>query len=150
MASPVEAGGDNGSGGAASDFELVSEPAVGSIASTPRAQEMLGGTATPKVPSVAAASSSGSDTEVAERVPLGVYVVSVGTKSGVRRLHFSGSCGMRPGIDYPNFKVLGEEGPKPDEYDRVCRLCWPSGEGVPTSSSSDSSGPAAGEDPSSE
>ena len=71
----------------------------------------------------------------------------------MRRLHFTGSCGLRPGVDFQSYKVLGEYGPQPGDYDQVCKLCWPGGmvqndsekEDAPTSSSSESPGSAAGE-----
>ena len=125
--------------------------------SVPPGGTSAGGATTPVPPSRAsvgrALSSSESDTDVAEHVPIGKYVVSLGTKKGIRRLHFTGSCGLRPGIDFQKYKVLGDEGPGPGDYDQVCKLCWPGGlalndsekEDGPSSSSSDSPGSAEGE-----
>jgi len=58
--------------------------------------------------------------------PASGYVVSL-SKSDWRRLHRIGGCARHPGVHYLRFELLGDERPKPDEYDDYCRQCWKSG-----------------------
>ncbi len=88
------------------------------------------------------------------RLPAGVhgYVVSIGRKSGFRRLHLIGRCHRIPGIDYTLFEELGAQMPPPARYDGVCGQCWRGGRGAPLDptvataggSASSSSGAAVG------
>jgi len=54
------------------------------------------------------------------------YVVSI-SKSDWRRLHRLGGCSRHPGVHYLQFELLGDERPKPEEYDDFCRQCWRTG-----------------------
>ena len=49
------------------------------------------------------------------------------SKSEWRRLHRLGGCSRHPGVHYLQFELLGDERPKPEEYDDFCRQCWRSG-----------------------
>ncbi len=55
------------------------------------------------------------------------YVCSLLGRRGVRRLHYVGLCHRRPGHDYARFRCFGDRLPGKEEYDAVCRQCWPSG-----------------------
>ncbi len=89
------------------------------------------------------------------RLPAGIhgYVVSIGRKSGYRRLHLIGRCHRIPGIDYTLFEELGPQMPPPAQYDGVCGQCWRGGREATLESavaaaggrSSSSSGAAVGE-----
>jgi len=58
--------------------------------------------------------------------PASGFVVSL-SKSDWRRLHRVGGCARHPGVHYLRFELLGDERPKPEEYDDFCRQCWKSG-----------------------
>jgi hypothetical protein len=93
----------------------------------------------------------GVDREVGRDL-LGKFVVSVSGKLRLRRLHCIGSCWMWPGRDYRSFEIVGDDPPRADQFDAVCRLCWRrdtapvagSESEEPTSSSSDVEEPTAG------
>jgi len=59
-------------------------------------------------------------------LPESGYVVSL-SRSGWRRLHRLGGCTRHPGVHYLRFELLGEERPRPDDYDDHCKQCWRSG-----------------------
>ncbi len=79
------------------------------------------------------------------RLPAGVhgYVVSIGRKSGFRRLHLIGRCHRIPGIDYTLFEELGSQMPPPAWYDGVCGQCWRGGRGAPSEPALGSAGGTA-------
>eukprot|EP00971_Amphidinium_carterae_P266781 5291925-Amphidinium_carterae.1 len=54
---------------------------------------------------------------------LGCYVVSI-VGAGIRRLHRIGECRYLPGRDYLRYQVFGSDLPSPEQYHRVCRLCF--------------------------
>ena len=58
--------------------------------------------------------------------PASGYVVSL-PRSDWRRLHRLGGCARHPGVHYLRYELLGDERPKPEEYDDFCRQCWKSG-----------------------
>lgn len=70
--------------------------------------------------------------------PLGFVVAITTTK--VRRLHYVGNCGRRPGEHYRSFEAYGDSPPCRRLYDSRCRQCFPEGEVEPDSDSSDSAG----------
>ena len=78
-------------------------------------------------------------------VPLGTYVVSIHPKTAFRRLHFTGSCAYRPGLDAKLFEQLGPDMPDVSLYHARCKSCFrtasdlPRPEGFDTASSSGSS-----------
>lgn len=82
----------------------------------------------------------------AENLPtefLGKYAISIGGKSGYRRLHLLGACFRVPCIHYVDYE-LHDLRPDVSEYNDFCRQCWrPEGErpaepdAVSDSSSSD-------------
>ena len=84
---------------------------------------MLAGT------SVAAA--AGAKPTAAVKEPEG-YVCSVTGKRGLRRLHFIGLCHRKPGYEYAHFNLLGSKMPPSEEYDEICKQCWPAGVEAPT------------------
>ena len=55
------------------------------------------------------------------------YVCSVTGRHGLRRLHYVGLCHRKPGFDYAVFTLLGSDVPGPENYDDVCKQCWPTG-----------------------
>ena len=55
------------------------------------------------------------------------YVCSVTGRRGPRRLCYIGLCHRKPGFDYALFMLLGNEVPAPENYDDVCKPCWPTG-----------------------
>jgi len=59
-------------------------------------------------------------------LPESGYVVSL-SRSGWRRLHRLGGCTRHPGVHYLRFELLGEERPRPEDYDDHCKQCWRSG-----------------------
>ncbi len=84
--------------------------------------------ATIKACTPASSSASGSQSAAA-RLPSEVtgYVVSLASRGKRRCLHYLGLCHRVPGIDYLNFIIHGEEAPSAEDYDTVCRKCWPQG-----------------------
>ena len=54
------------------------------------------------------------------------YVVSL-SRSDWRRVHRIGGCTRRPGVHYLRFELVGDDKPKPEDYDDFCRQCWKSG-----------------------
>ena len=52
------------------------------------------------------------------------FVVAV-TTAKIRRLHYVGNCGRRPGEHYRTFEVYGAWAPDPTKYDKRCRQCFP-------------------------
>ena len=61
-------------------------------------------------------------------IPSGFVVALTATK--LRRLHFVGNCGRRPGEHYRSFEVYGDDAPKPLLYDKRCRQCFPEEKGL--------------------
>jgi len=59
-------------------------------------------------------------------LPASGFVVSL-SRTGWRRLHRLGGCTRHPGVHYLRFELLGEERPRPEDYDDFCRQCWRSG-----------------------
>ena len=57
--------------------------------------------------------------------PLPSGFVVAFTTSKIRRLHFMGNCGRRPGEHYRSYKVFGDEAPEASKYDKRCRQCFP-------------------------
>jgi len=58
--------------------------------------------------------------------PASGFVVSL-SRSGWRRLHRIGGCARHPGVHYLRYELLGEERPRPEDYDDFCRQCWRAG-----------------------
>ena len=56
---------------------------------------------------------------------LGQYAVSIGMKSGHRRLHILGGCFRVPELHYQQYELF-ERRPDICSYDDYCRQCWPS------------------------
>ena len=56
---------------------------------------------------------------------MGMFVVSVQSRSRFRRLHRIGSCGRLPGIHYLEYLVLGDSMPGSSSFDACCRQCFP-------------------------
>lgn len=56
---------------------------------------------------------------------LGLYVVSCSASGAGRKLHFTGSCWRRPGIDYKFYVSFGSDLPPRTHYQSRCRQCWP-------------------------
>ena len=71
-----------------------------------------------------AAAAAGEEPTAAEKEHEG-YVCSVTGRRGVRRLHFVGLCHRKPGYDFGMFNLLGSQMPGPEEYDEICKQCWP-------------------------
>ncbi len=63
------------------------------------------------------------------RLPEGVsgYVVSIVGRGKWRSLHYLGLCHRVPGIDYLDYQLYGQDPPSSEQYDKVCRKCWPQG-----------------------
>jgi len=59
-------------------------------------------------------------------LPESGYVVSL-SRSDWRRLHRLGGCTRHPGVHYLRYELLGEDRPRPEDYDDYCRQCWRSG-----------------------
>ena len=80
-----------------------------------------------------------------EDIPPAGYVISISDK-GLRRLHHRDRCHRIPGLDYKNWRDLGMFAPASNEYDQICRVCWPEGLASPGqhSSASDESSDAEG------
>ena len=76
------------------------------------------------------------DLEVA--APPQGFVVAI-TTTKLRRLHYVGNCGRRPGEHYRSFEAFGSSPPARRLYDSRCRQCFPEGEFELESGSSDSS-----------
>ena len=64
------------------------------------------------------------DIDLENDPPPAGFVVAF-TTSRVRRLHFVGNCGRRPGEHYRSFEVYGDDAPEPTKYDKRCRQCFP-------------------------
>jgi len=64
--------------------------------------------------------------DVPQGLPDTGYVVSL-SRSDWRRLHRIGGCARHPGVHYLRYELLGDEKPKPEEYDDFCRQCWRTG-----------------------
>jgi len=54
------------------------------------------------------------------------FVVSL-SRSDWRRPHRIGGCARHPGVHYLRYELLGEERPRPEDYDDYCRQCWRTG-----------------------
>ena len=65
------------------------------------------------------------------------FVVAI-TTAKLRRLHFVGNCGRRPGEHYRSFEAFGDSPPGRRLYDSRCRQCFPEGELELESDSADS------------
>ncbi len=80
-------------------------------------------------PTAPSSSSASASTSTAARLPAEVsgYVISVVGRGKHRCLHYLGLCHRVPGIDYLNYVIHGDDVPGADEYDKVCRKCWPQG-----------------------
>jgi len=59
-------------------------------------------------------------------LPASGFVVSL-SRTDWRRLHRLGGCTRHPGVHYLRFELLGEERPRPEDYDDFCRQCWRTG-----------------------
>ena len=57
--------------------------------------------------------------------PSSGFIVSITDKGRMRRLHFLGACGRRPGEHYAKWKHYGELPPRADEIDARCSICFP-------------------------
>ena len=56
---------------------------------------------------------------------LGHHIISIRQGSEIRTLHLLGACHRRPGVDYREWLVAGEERPQQSEHMQVCRQCGP-------------------------
>ena len=65
------------------------------------------------------------------------FVVAI-TTTKLRRLHYVGNCGRRPGEHYRSFEAYGDSPPGRRLYDSRCRQCFQEGEVELESDSSDS------------
>ena len=63
--------------------------------------------------------------EACEAAPTSGFIVSITDKGRMRRLHFLGACGRRPGEHYRDWRHYGECPPRADEVDARCRVCFP-------------------------
>ena len=63
--------------------------------------------------------------EAAEPAPTTGFIVSITDKGRMRRLHFLGACGRRPGEHYCELRHYGATPPLADEIDARCRVCFP-------------------------
>ena len=55
---------------------------------------------------------------------MGYFVVHT-EKKKIRRLHYGVRCPVQPGLTCRDWKVYGETLPAVDNYDFVCKRCWP-------------------------
>ena len=109
-----------------------------SLPATPPAEAPLEGVTTPRDSDASEESSAPSDEEIekaAEEIDLeddpipSGFVVAI-TVSKLRRLHYVGNCGRRPGVQYRSFEVFGDNPPDPIRYDKRCRQCFPEEKGL--------------------
>ena len=57
-------------------------------------------------------------------VPTGTYVMSLVGRSRKRTLHQVGACYRKPGLDYRDFVVIGENRPELVAGERLCGSCF--------------------------
>ncbi len=97
---------------------------------------------------VADASAAGAARSSTESEVQG-YVCSITGRRAVRRLHFVGLCYRRPGLDYSQYVQFNDVVPGPEDYDLVCRQCWPTGTPSARETAASSSVPSSDESSSS-
>ena len=51
-------------------------------------------------------------------------VVSISSKTKIKRLHLFGKCFRVPGVSYSNWIYMGMECPGVGQYDAHCKQCW--------------------------
>ena len=56
---------------------------------------------------------------------LGDYMVSVVGKAKTKTLHRLGECYRQPGVHYQLYENFKSELPKPSEYHKACKVCFP-------------------------
>ena len=66
---------------------------------------------------------AGTPDKVVE-IGLGVYVMSLVGRSKRRTLHRVGSCYRRPGRDYKDYVVIGDQRPELKAGERLCGSCF--------------------------
>ena len=62
-------------------------------------------------------------TDEEEIAPHGFCIAD--TAAGVRRLHFVGECGKRPGLHYFSYSLWGDKMPPLELFDKRCKNCFP-------------------------
>ncbi len=96
-------------------------------------EEECDSTAAPRIADETAGAPAPSSATAAgtteSRLPSGVtgYVVSVVGRGKRRCLHYLGLCHWVPAVDYLTYVMYGSDIPAAEEYDRVCKKCWPHG-----------------------
>ena len=57
-------------------------------------------------------------------IGMGIYVMSLVGRSKRRTLHQVGSCYRRPGLDYKDYVVIGDQRPELKAGERLCGSCF--------------------------